>query len=69
MAKDLKSGDKVRWNTPQGETTGRIEQKLTGAAKVKTHAATASPDAPQFEVRSDKTGAKAIHKPGALRKA
>jgi len=25
MAKDLKKGDQVVWNTPQGETTGEVE--------------------------------------------
>jgi Hypervirulence associated proteins TUDOR domain len=68
MTKDLKPGDKVRWNTSQGPTTGTVEKKLTRPARVQGHKAEASPVAPQFKVRSDKTGAEAIHKPGSLRK-
>lgn len=68
MAKDPKPGDKVRWNSSQGEVTGKVVRKVTGKAKVKGHVAKASPDAPQYEVESDRTGAHAFHKPEALKK-
>ena len=64
----LQPGDKVTWNTPQGETHGTVEQKVTGTASVPGHTAKASKDAPQFKVRSAKTGKTAIHKPGSLKR-
>ncbi len=68
-AEDLKSGDKVKWDTSQGETHGEVEKKLTSTATIKGHEAKATKDEPQFKVKSDKTGAEAIHKPDALKKA
>jgi hypothetical protein len=68
MASALKPGDKVRWKTSQGETTGTVEKKITAPTRVKGHLAKASPDDPQFAVKSDKTGARAIHHPGSLSK-
>ena len=41
-AKNLKVGDKVKWNTPQGETRGTVVKKETSTAKVKGHTAKAS---------------------------
>lgn len=68
MAKDLKPGDKVKWGTAQGETHGTVEKKVTGTTRVKGHVAKATKDDPQFMVKSDKTGAKAVHKPDELKK-
>lgn len=68
MTKDLKTGDKVAWNTSQGETEGEVVRKQTGDTKIKGHKVAASKDDPQYIVRSDKTGAKAAHKPEALTK-
>jgi len=68
MAKDLQPGDKVAWRTSQGETKGTVERKVTSETKVKGHTAKASKDEPQFTVRSDKTGANAIHKSDSLKK-
>jgi hypothetical protein len=68
MTTELKKGDHVAWNTSQGETHGVVEQKITGTATVKGHTAKASPDEPQYKVKSDKTGKEAIHKPEQLHK-
>jgi hypothetical protein len=68
MTKELKKGDHVAWNTSQGETHGVVEQKITGTATVKGHTAKASPDEPQYKVKSGKTGKEAIHKPEQLHK-
>ena len=68
-ANNLKAGDKVKWDTPQGETHGTVVRKETGTAKVKGHTAKASPSHPEFRVRSSKSGKEAIHKPDELRKA
>lgn len=69
MATNLKSGDKVRWNTSQGETRGTIVKKQTSATKIKGHKVAASKDNPEFIVKSDKSGKTAAHKPGQLKKA
>ena len=68
-AKTLKAGDKVTWNTPQGETHGKVVKKETGTSKAGGHTAKASKAAPQYRVRSDKSGKEAIHKPAELKKA
>lgn len=60
-------GDTVAWDTPQGETHGTVVRKLTAPMEIKQHHVAASPDNPEYLVRSDKTGAEAAHKPGALR--
>ena len=68
MAKELKIGDKVEWDSSNGKVRGTVEAKLTKPAKIKSHTVAASPDNPEYLVTSDKTGAKAAHKPGALKK-
>lgn len=68
MADDLKKGDKVEWNTPQGKTQGKVEKKLTSDTKIKSHDVRASKDDPQYLVKSDKSGNEAAHKPDALTK-
>ena len=68
MAKTLKPGDKVKWDTSQGETHGVVEKKQTTNTKIKSHEVKASKDDPQYIVKSEKTGAEAAHKPDALRK-
>ncbi len=68
MAKALKPGDKVAWNSSQGEVKGTVVRKQTTPTKIKGHAVKASPDNPEYIVRSDKTGAEAAHKPDALKK-
>ena len=68
MAKDLKKGDHVAWDTSQGETHGKVVKKLTSTTKIKGHTAKATKQDPQFLVQSDKTGAQAAHKPAELKK-
>lgn len=68
MAKTLKPGDKVKWDSSQGEIAGTVEKKLTSPTSIKSHKVAASPDNPEYLVKSDKTGAKAAHKPDALTK-
>ena len=65
----LRAGSKVAWNTPQGETTGTVVEKVTGTAKAGGHTAHASPSEPQYRVKSAKTGKEAIHRPAGLHKA
>ena len=64
-----KTGAKVRWNTPQGETTGTVEKSVTSTTKVKGHTAKATKDSPEVLVKSAKSGKKAVHKPEELKAA
>jgi hypothetical protein len=61
-------GDKVAWSSHGGEAEGTVERKITGRTEAGGRTVDASPDDPQYEVRSDKSGGKAVHKPSALRK-
>lgn len=67
-SRSLKQGDHVSWSTSQGRTEGTVVRKVTGRAHAKGHEAHASPDAPEYEVRSDRSGKTAIHRPEALKK-
>ena len=66
--KTLKPGDKVSWNSSQGKVEGKVEKKVTSPMKIKSHQVKASPDNPEYLVKSDKTGAEAAHKPAELKK-
>jgi hypothetical protein len=68
MTKSLKKGDHVTWDSSQGKVKGTVVDKITKTASVKGHTAKASKDEPQYKVKSDKTGAQAIHKPESLHK-
>ncbi len=68
MAKKLKPGDRVLWNTPQGKTAGTVKTKLTSAKKIKGHVAKASKENPEYLVQSE-SGKQAAHKPAELQKA
>jgi hypothetical protein len=67
MAEELKSGDRVSWNSHGGEAHGKVVRKQTSATQIKGHKVAASPDDPQFIVETDE-GKRAAHKPEALRK-
>jgi hypothetical protein len=66
--KSLKAGDKVSWDHSQGSSTGKVVKKVTSPTQIKGHKVAASKDNPEYIVQSDKTGAKAAHKPSELRK-
>ena len=68
MAKDLKKGDAVSWESHGGTAHGKVVKKQTSDTKIKGHQVRASTADPQFIVESDK-GGKAAHKAGALKKA
>lgn len=66
LKKELKEGDRVQWNTAQGETKGTVQKKLTEPTEIKGHHVAASPENPEYLVKSSKTGKEAAHKPEAL---
>lgn len=68
MVEELKTGDKVEWETSQGKTTGTVKRKLTEPTDIKEHHVAASEDNPEYLVESDKSGKEAAHKPEALKK-
>ncbi len=69
MAVNLKQGDKVEWDSSGGHSRGTVEEKRTSPTKIKGHKVAASPENPEYIVRSDKSGARAAHKPEALKKS
>ena len=62
MARALKTGDKVAWQSSGGGSVGLVERKLTSPGKIKGHEVEAAPDNPEFLVRSDKSGKVAAQK-------
>lgn len=68
MGQTLKVGDHVRWNSEAGFVTGRITKVHSADTEYKGHPRRASPDEPQYEIRSDKTEHIAMHKGSALQK-
>ena len=68
MAKELKKGDEVGWDSSGGHSTGKVVRKLTSPIKIKGHKVAASKDNPEYLVETAE-GKQAAHKPGALTKA
>ena len=60
-------GDRVTWSSHGSEAEGKAEKKVTDRRKEAGRTVAASPDEPQYVVRSDKSGKKAVHKPSALK--
>jgi hypothetical protein len=66
----VKKGDRVTWDSgSEGTVTGTVKKKITKPMKIKSHQVSASPDNPEYIVESEKTGAIAAHKAGALKPA
>ncbi len=66
--KKLGKGDKVAWSTHGTETEGEVEKKITERTEAAGRTVDASSDDPQYQVRSDKSGRSAVHKPSSLKK-
>ena len=66
--KTFAKGDHVAWETPQGRTHGTVERKLTHPTRIEGHRVAASPENPEYLVKSDRSGKEAAHKPSALRR-
>ena len=65
----LSKGDKVHWNTSQGETTGTTVEKKTKDFTLDGQKFKPTDDDPYWIVESAKSGKQAAHKESALRKA
>ena len=63
----LKPGDQVSWESSGGHSESKVVKKVTAPTKIKGHKVAASPDNPEYIVKSDKSGKIAAHKPESLK--
>ncbi|MCF2436361.1 DUF2945 domain-containing protein [Streptomyces thinghirensis] len=68
QGENLKKGDEVEWSTHGTRTGGEVEKKITERTEAAGRTVDASPDDPQYQVRSEKSGKSAVHKPSALKR-
>ncbi len=68
MADELSKGDHVSWKSHGSEAEGTVVREITEDTKASGRQVRASEDDPQYEVRSEKSGNTAVHKPSALEK-
>ena len=68
MAEDFTKGDHVSWKSHGGEAEGTVQKKITEDTEAAGRKVKASSDDPQYEVKSEKSGGTAVHKPTALSK-
>ena len=68
MTDNFKVGEKVRWNSEAGYVSGVIVRVHMSNVEFKGYIHHASPQQPQYEIKSNKTDHVAIHKGSALTK-
>ncbi|MFF4397210.1 DUF2945 domain-containing protein [Streptomyces sp. NPDC001480] len=66
--KELKKGDHVTWRSHGSQAEGEVEKEFTNRTEAAGRTVDASPDDPQYQVRSEKSDRTAVHKPSALKK-
>ena len=59
-------GDHVAWNSEAGRVSGHVIRVHEADFDYKGHRHRASPEDPQYEIKSDRTAHIAAHKGGAL---
>ncbi|MFE4580062.1 hypervirulence associated TUDOR domain-containing protein [Streptomyces chartreusis] len=64
----LAQSEEVTWNSHGSTTEGTVERKITRRTDAAGRTVDASPEDPQYEVRSARSGRSAVHEPSALRK-
>ncbi|MFJ3653790.1 hypervirulence associated TUDOR domain-containing protein [Streptomyces nigra] len=64
----LSKGDEVTWKSHGSTAEGTVEREITRRTEAAGRTVDASAEEPQYEVRSEKSGRSAVHKPSALRK-
>ena len=57
----------MQWQSHGTTVSGTVQRELTSDSESAGRTVRASNDEPQYQVRSDKTGTDAVHKPGPLR--
>ncbi len=68
MAVRFKVGDHVTWNSEAGHVSGKVIKVHVKDTEYKGYTHHASPDDPQYEIKSDKSEHIAMHKGPALKK-
>ncbi len=68
MTERFKVGDRVRWNSEAGHVSGTIIRVHVSDFDYKGYTHHASPESPQYEIKSSKTDHIAAHKGSALTK-
>lgn len=68
MGERFEVGNHVSWNSEAGYVSGTIIAVHTRDFDYKGHTHRATPDDPQYEIKSDKTDHIAAHKGSALRR-
>lgn len=66
MRKSFKIHDRVSWNSEAGRVSGTVIRIHTRDFKVNGYTHHATPDEPQYEIKSSKTDHIAFHKASAL---
>ena len=67
MVKTFKVGDHVSWNSEAGRVRGKIVKVHKRDVNYKGHVHHATPNEPQYEIKSDKTDHIALHKAAVLK--
>ncbi|MBM0276400.1 hypervirulence associated TUDOR domain-containing protein [Micromonospora tarensis] len=60
-------GDQVSWSAHGSRAYGVVRGTITERTRLRGRTVNASPDDPQYRVRSAGTGRDVAHRPGALR--
>jgi hypothetical protein len=68
MTASFKVGDHVSWSSDVGHVTGKVVKVHKKDVTFMGKARRATSEEPQYEVRSDKTGAHAMHHAAAMKK-
>ena len=68
MSTKFKAGDHVCWNSEAGHVSGKIVKVHKHDTDYKGYTHHASPEDPQYEIKSDKSDHMAMHKGTALHK-
>jgi hypothetical protein len=68
MPTTFKVGDRVGWNSEAGKVSGWIVKVHRQDAEFKGYTHHASPEEPQYEIKSDRTDHVAMHRGAALHK-
>ena len=69
MSHRLKTGDRVTWNSLEGTTTGTVVRRIIRDTELDGQTVAASKDDPYYEVESEKSGQRMVHRADGLEKA
>jgi len=64
--KKLSKGDDVTWRSHGQDVEGSVTRKIEKRTEAAGRTVDASKDEPQYEVESERTGKRAVHRPESL---